>query len=170
MEDAPAPGFAAKLYPSLMLLAVLWMLPSRAIGGSVREFESGMGSLRVTVVSVDPSGAADPAPSDSQPPETMPAGQPAAACLSADSIGDFASPAGICRSGDALLHIDFHDRAARRELRFPLKYSAIRRYVLQHPLDFMEGTPEERAIRLIADLAGHLRIEMRDPPGTEAKE
>ena len=87
---------------------------------------------------------------------------PSAAGLPIDSIADFTSLPGINRSGDALLQIEFYDKGDRRELRFPLRYSELRRFLLRHPLDYQAGTADERMVRLIADLAGSLRIEMRD--------
>lgn len=152
MEYPHASGLAARLFPRLFLLAVISVLPSAAAEGAMREYESEEGRLRIVVVAVAPPDAEAPG-----------------ACLSAESIGDFASPSGICRSGDALLDVDFHDKAAMRELRFPLKYSELRRYLLKHPLAYREGTAEERAVRLIADLARDLRIEMRDSPQPEEK-
>lgn len=169
MEIPRAPGPAAKLFPSLAILAVLSVLPSAAAGGAAREYESGDGRLRITVVAVSPPEAGRPSPSDSSAPDPSPAAEPPAACIAADSIGDFASPAGICRNGDALLQVDYYDKAAMRELRFPLKYSELRRYLLGHPLAYRQGTADERAVRLIADLAAHLRIEMRDPSRREEK-
>jgi hypothetical protein len=192
MEYPHAPGLAARLFPSLILLAVISVLPSAAAEGAKRVYESGEGRLQIAVVAVAAAaspGAGNPAPSDASAPEPSgaaesPAAEPPAAepslaaesapeptdaCLSADFLGDIASPAGICRSGDALLDVDFYDKAAMRELRFPLKYSELRRYLLKHPLAYREGTAEERAIRLIADLARHLRIEMREPALPEEK-
>ncbi len=181
MEYPHAPGPAARLFRSLILLGVISVLPSAAAEGEAREYESGEGRLRIAVVAVVggvPKKAGKPGPDEAPASRTgestaasdsSAAAEPSSACISAASLGDIASPAGICRSGDALLDVDFYDKAAMRELRFPLKYSELRRYLLKHPLAYREGTAEERAVRLIADLARHLRIEMREPQPPEEK-
>lgn len=151
------------------------MLPSRAGAETVRELEACPGRVRITVIALAPAEAGrgarpDPAPVPAQDSGELSAGEgDSAAGGSIEAIGDFTSLAEIRRNGDALLQVDFQDRRSGRELRFPLRYSELRRFLLQHPLDYQDGDPGERMVRLIADLAASLRIEMKDPSGTEGK-
>lgn len=174
-------GTAAGAFPSLVL-AVLSVLPSRAAADAAREFSGAAGRVRIAVIAgTDRAAPAVPAlpegaPADAGPAAAPGAGAPPAADsasaapgLPADPLGVFAALAGIGRKGEALLQIDLEDRASGRDLRFPLEYSELRRFLRRRPLAYRDGTPEDRVVRMIADLARDLRIEMREPSAPDAK-
>lgn len=106
------------------------------------------------------NGSTDSAHDDSAAtPETPPI----------ETINDFTSLVEMARSGEAILEVYFLDRWTGRELRFPLKYSELRRYLRSHPLRYQDGTPEERMVALFGDMAGNLRIRMKEPSPEKGK-
>lgn len=158
----PSKDSRPALWPSFaFFLAVISVFPSRVPGETVREMESDAGRVRITVVPMSaPAGVNGSVATADSAADTA---STAASASPFDSIGDFTSLTEMVRKGDALLQIDYYDKGAREELRFPLKYSELRRFLKKYPLRYREGTPEERTVRMIGDLAGSLRIQMKDP-------
>lgn len=141
---------------SLSLLGLL----SFAQAETRKEIASSRGLVQMTI---RPMAAAAP---DSEPrsADSLPGVTAAAAPdpSAIESIRDFTSLSEVVREGDALLEIHFLDKATGEELRFPLRYAQLRGYLLERFLDYQAGTPEERSVALIADLAGSFRIRMQE--------
>lgn len=125
-----------------------------------KEIESGRGLVQMII---RPMGSSAPESSSGDTAAPVPA--PSAI----ESIQDFTSLAEVVREGDALLEIYFLDKASGEELRFPLRYAQMRSFLLERILDYQSGSPEERSVALVADLAGSFRIRMQDARVTEEK-
>lgn len=144
---APWPAFA---FCFVLVSAGL----SRASAQTVRESESSRGLVRITILPVAEAGGA-PSDSTGTPP--------------LEAIEDFTSLAKLPRKGEALLEVYFLDHATGKELRFPLRYSELRRHLRRNPLRYQEGTLDERTVALVGDLAGALKIRMRESGKEHAK-
>lgn len=144
---APWPAFS-------LSIALLLAGASRAAAQTVRESESSRGLVRIAVVPVEGAGGAG---SDS-----------AGKSPSLEAIEDFTALSRMPRHGEALLEIYFLDHATGEELRFPIKYSELRRHLRRNPLRYQEGSLDERTVSMVGDLARSLRIRMKEP-GEEAE-
>lgn len=125
-----------------------------------KEIESHRGLVQMTIRPMVAS-APDSVPGDTAAPVSDPS--------AIESIRDFTSLSEVVREGDALLEIYFLDKASGEELRFPLRYAQMRGFLLERILDYQAGSPEERSVALVADLAGSFRIRMQDAVVTEEK-
>lgn len=158
-------------WPAIALGLVLTLSAAlRADAETVREMESARGLVRITIVPLEVPPA--PVPADSQPlAVTSQTGTeaPADSVHPVEAISDFTSLSEMARESEAMLQVYYFDKAAREELRFPLKYSELRRYLRNHPLGYREGTLEDRNVALMGDLAETLRIKMLTPSEMKGK-
>jgi hypothetical protein len=136
-----------------MRIIFFLMLPPLALAlaameNAPREFRAARGEAAVTVLSEE-------AP--------IPAGDSAdtAQAVPIASIEDFTSLQQSVPSGEALLELYYLDYATGKELRFPLKYSELRRYLALHPIAYLDADRGERNVALIQDLSEDLRIRMK---------
>jgi hypothetical protein len=138
---------------------------SLAPAQAVREFATERGSLRVVVIS-ERAPATDSIAVDTVITDTS----ADTASYLAEDIVDFTSLAEMNRQGDALLDVDFIDNATGAELRFPVKFSQLRAYRLLHPLEYQDGTLDERTIAMFSGLVGELRVHMTESAEAGAKQ
>ena len=145
-----------------LLLGLMLAAAGRPAAETVREMESERGTVRIAIVALE--APAPPAPGDGGPLPAPPDPEaPGDSLHPVLAIADFTSLGEMAREAEALLQVRYYDKAAREELRFPLKYSELRRYLRDHPLDYREGTLEERNVALLGDLARAWRIKMLAP-------
>lgn len=152
------------------LLALVLASSPRPAAETVREMESARGTVRITIVPLERPAA--PAAEGSRPHPTEHPAPPEAhedSLHPVEAITDFTSLTEMAREAEAMLQVTYFDRAAREELKFPLKYSELRRYLRKHPLEYREGSLEDRNVALMGDLAGALRIRMLPPAGAMEK-
>lgn len=132
---------------------------------TIRDFESPRGVVRLTLLPVAETPQVQAPEGDTAAPAVQ--APPASAAL--DSISDFTSMSQLVRDGEGEMEVYFLDRASTEELRFPLRYSELRRYLLHHPIAYDQPTAAERNVALFADLAGALRVQMVEPADIKEK-
>lgn len=160
---------AKALWQSLVCALGLCLFAAGAASSqTIREFESSIGVVKLTVLPVaelpPPQEDDGSAGSDANP--AIPP-QPVAPAL--DSISDFTSLAELVREGEAEMEVYYLERGSSEELRFPLRYSELRRYLLLRPIAYGQPTAAERNVALFADLAGSLRVKMVEPADLKEK-
>lgn len=168
-----------KAWPSIAPgIAFAFLAAGPSAAETVREMESARGRVRIAILPVEtwaapasgvflPSAPADQAaPEAPEAPEAREAGKDSIHPV--EAITDFTSLSGMAREGEAMLQVTYFDKATGEELKFPLKYSELRRYLRNHPLAYRGGSLADRNVDLMGDLAGALRIKMV-PPGDRAE-
>lgn len=143
-----------------MISYLLPFLLVRAFAGepSPRDFHAGFGEAAVTVLSEETAPDMEGAPGEAA---GAPGGSSRYSPVSA--IRDFASLREAPPVGEAMLEIYFHDYQNGSKLRFPLKYSELRRFLKQHPAEYQQEDAGERNVALIRDLTARMHIRMKKP-------
>ena len=144
---------------ALSLLLLISVSGAQPQAPAYREYETSSALARIALIT---QGGSDSVAHDS-----------AAIDSAADGISlidDFTSLPQIDRAHEALLEAYLVDKFSGTELRFPLKYSQARDYLLLHPLDFQSGSTGERNIALLQALAGDLHVRMLETLESGGKE
>lgn len=157
-------------WPGVALgLLVTLAMPVRPDAETVREMESSRGTVRITIVPMDAPAAAEAADSLTEASSRRDPEAGADSVHPVEAITDFTSLEEMAREAEAMLQVSYFDKASREELKFPLRYSELRRYLRSHPLEFQAGSLAERNVALMGDLARALRIKMTPADGMGKK-
>lgn len=123
------------------------------VAETIREYDAPSAHVRLTLLPAIPVTGA--------PEDSLAA--PASASSPLDSIADFTALSEVLRDIDALMEVQYLDRGASEEVRFPLKYSEVRRHLLLNPTRYRQNVLAERNTALFGDLARALQVQMHDP-------
>jgi hypothetical protein len=140
-------------YMGPFVFLALSILPASA--QPVKEFQSSQGVVKITFIADEPArkDSAVTAPLLTAPLLTAP--------KQFDSISDLVSLPELAGNTDMILEIYFLDRQTGNELRFPSRYSQLRRYLRWHSGVYTEGSVGDRAVAFIRDFSKDLRIRMK---------